>query len=359
MGGYDPASSIPFYFNYLNHHPDQHNISFLPSDPDVMYQSNDGGVYKTMNDRDSVVVWQSLNNGYVTGQFYAIAIDHATANNSIVIGGVQDNGTWFTNNLSLTTPWTQPGSGDGAFCAIDNGHNYYYMSRQQGKTAKVQLDANGNVLNFRRMDPVGGSDYLFINPFVLDPNNNEVMYMAAGTKIFRNDSLSQIPLTGAWDTISTGWFQLPDTISQAATVVTAFAVAPSNSSKLYVGSSKRKVYRVDNANSFSPAMADITSTLFPGTGYVTCIAVDPAEDGAVATGQWPVVARAIGMLGSARSGGSFTEAEDGDHLATDQRHAERRSANPGDRRDRGYVRDLDGDVRRDECERTRLVLGPG
>ena len=281
MGGYDPTSTIPFYLTYLNHHPDQHNICFLPSDPDVMYQSNDGGVYKTANDRDSIVVWQSLNNGYVTGQFYTVAIDHATSGSSIVIGGVQDNGTWFTNNLSLTTPWMQPGFGDGSFCAIDNGHNYYYMSRQEGKTARVQLDANGNVVGFRRMDPIGGSGYLFINPFILDPNNNEVMYMAAGTKIFRNDSLSQIPLTGAWDTISTGWFQFPDTIAQAATKVTALAVAKSNSSKLYVGTSKRKVFRVDNANTFSPVMTDITSTLFAGTGNVTCIAVDPADENKV------------------------------------------------------------------------------
>ncbi len=281
MGGYDPASTIPFYETYLNHHPDQHNICFLPSDPDVMYQSNDGGVYKTLNDRDSVVVWQSLNNGYLTGQFYAIAIDHGTTNDNIVIGGVQDNGTWFTNNLSVTTPWTQPGFGDGSFCAIDNGHNYYYMSRQEGKTAKVQLDGNGNVINFRRMDPIGGSGYLFINPFILDPNNNEVMYMAAGTRIFRNDSLSQIALTGAWDTISTGWFQLPDTIPQTATSVTALAIAPSNSSRLYVGTSKRKVYKVDNANSAFPTMTDITSNLFNANGYVSCIAVDPNDDNKV------------------------------------------------------------------------------
>jgi photosystem II stability/assembly factor-like uncharacterized protein len=278
MGGYDPASTIPFYATYLNHHPDQHNICFLPSNPDIMYQSNDGGVYKTLHDLDSTVVWQSLNNGYVTGQFYALAIDHATANDHIVIGGVQDNGTWFTNNLTLTTPWAQPGFGDGGFCAIDNGHNNYYMSRQEGKTAKVQLDANGNVTGFRRIDPVAGSGYLFINPFILDPNNNEVMYMAAGTKIFRNDSLSQIQMTGAWDTISTGWFQLPDTISYAGAVVSALAVPQSNSSRLYVGTSKRKVYRVDNANTFSPVMTDITSTLFSGTGYVACIAVDPADE---------------------------------------------------------------------------------
>jgi hypothetical protein len=195
-----------------------------------------------------------------------------------VIGGVQDNGTWFTNNLNLTTPWAQPGLGDGSYCAIDNGHNYYYLSRQEGRIAKVQLDGSGNVLGFRRMDPICPRDYLFINPFVLDPNNNDVMYLAEGPRIWRNDSLSAIPLTGAWDTISTGWFQLPDTIPQAATVVTALAVAKSNSSKLYIGTSKRKVYRIDNANTFSPVMTDIMSSLFPGNAYVSCIAVDPVNE---------------------------------------------------------------------------------
>ena len=71
-----------------------------------MYQSNDGGVYKTLNDRDSVVVWQSLNNGYVTGQFYSIALDHTTANNDIVIGGVQDRDVL----IILPIVWTSAGA---------------------------------------------------------------------------------------------------------------------------------------------------------------------------------------------------------------------------------------------------------
>src|SRR6185295_15365395 len=47
IGGYDPASSYPFYTSYLNHHSDQHGIAFLPSNPDMMIQVNDGGIYKT------------------------------------------------------------------------------------------------------------------------------------------------------------------------------------------------------------------------------------------------------------------------------------------------------------------------
>src|SRR5436190_9796050 len=155
------------------------------------------------------------------------------------------------------------------------------MSRQEGKTAKVQLDRNGNLIGFRSIDPIGGSDSLFIDPFILDPNNNDVMYMAAGTKIFRNDSLGQIPLSGGWDSISTGWFQFPDTIPVAGTTVSALAVAPSNSSKLYVGTTKRKLYRFDNANTLNPVRVDITSNLFATAGYINCVAVDPSDENKV------------------------------------------------------------------------------
>jgi hypothetical protein len=150
------------------------------------------------------------------------------------------------------------------------------MSRQEGKVAKSTLDANGNVTAFRRIDPVGGSDYLFISPFVLDPNNSSIMYLAAGNRIWRNDSLDQIALTGQWDSISQGWFQMPDTIPAAGLQVTALAVSKTPANRLYFGTNNKKVYRVDSANTMSPDTVNITSTLFPA-GYVSCIAVDPTD----------------------------------------------------------------------------------
>src|SRR6185369_7315660 len=110
-------------------------IYFFPSNPDKMLQSNDGGIFRTEDDRATPVIWEPLNNGYVTGQFYTVAIDHSATANDIVIGGTQDNGTWFTRNTNLTSPWANPGAGDGAYCAIDDGHHYYYTSRQQGRIA--------------------------------------------------------------------------------------------------------------------------------------------------------------------------------------------------------------------------------
>ncbi|HNS12063.1 MAG TPA: T9SS type A sorting domain-containing protein [Bacteroidia bacterium] len=276
IGGYDPVGTIPFYDNYPNHHPDQHDLVFLPSTPDRVYQSNDGGIFFTNDIKATPVVWQELNNGYTTSQFYTVALDHA-GSNDIIVGGTQDNGTWFTNSANPLVPWVNPGLGDGSHCAIDDGHQNYYMSRQEGRIGKFSLDASGNILGLRRIDPIGGSDYLFINPFILDPNNTNRMYLGAGNKIWRNDSLSSIPLTGEWDTISTGWFVFPDSVLTAGAKVSCLAVSPTAPHRLYVGTSKRSIYRVDNPESSSPVMTEISSNSFNANSYVSCVAVDPND----------------------------------------------------------------------------------
>lgn len=275
IGGYNPAYGIPFYVNYLNHHSDQHNLAFYPSNPNRMIQSNDGGVVRTANNLDSVVVWEDINSTYVTAQFYTVALDHGTPGNDIIIGGMQDNGTWFTNTQDASVPWTHPGWGDGGYCAIDNGHQNYYMSRQEGKVARMTLDAAGNVTAFRRIDPIGPveDDYLFISPLTLDPNNTNRMYLPAGNKLWRNDSLDIIPLTGQWDTISTGWFQMPDT---ADSKITAITVCTTPANRVYYGLANKKVFRLDNANTSTPTLTNITgNAVFPTTANVNSIAVDP------------------------------------------------------------------------------------
>ncbi len=274
IGGYDSLATIPFYTNYQVHHSNQHNIVFLSSDPNVMIQANDGGLYKTTDNRAYPVVWEELNNGYNTAQMYSVAIDHGSSND-IIIGGMQDNGTWFTNTTNAGIGWTHPGYGDGGFCAIDNGHANYYMTRQEGKLSKNILDANGNVLSFGRIDPIDSVDYLFINPFVLDPLNNNVMYWAAGNHIWRNDSLTYLPTTGSWDSISTGWFRMPDSVNHANAYVTALGISTVPANRLYVGTNKRFLYRVDDANTSSPVTTEITSVAMNISGYINCIAVDP------------------------------------------------------------------------------------
>ncbi|MGN6568731.1 MAG: T9SS type A sorting domain-containing protein, partial [Flavipsychrobacter sp.] len=154
----------------------------------------------------------------------------------------------------------------------------YYFSIQNGKMMRARLNASGSVDSFARIDPIGGHGYQFSNPYVIDPNNNNIMYLPAGTALWRNNNLAGIPYAGNWDSITTNWTMFPDTLTSGATI-TAIAVSKTPANRVYYGTSAKKVYRIDNANTGTPVATEITSTassaLFPSGGNVSCIAVDP------------------------------------------------------------------------------------
>src|SRR5258706_592019 len=242
---------------------------------------NDGGMFRTDNCLDSLVTWTSLDNGYLTAMFYTVALDHATANSNVIIGGTQDNGTWYTRSTNSTSPWTHPGGGDGSFCYVANNESAFYTSVQNGKVYRGFLDTTGAVTAFSRIDPIGGHGYLFVNPFTIDPNNNNRMYLAGGSALWRNNDLSGIPMNNTFDSISTNWFMVPDTLTTAGIKITALAVSNIPANRLYVGTNKGKVYRINNANTDTAVFTNITSTtpnaVFPSNGYVSCVAVDPSH----------------------------------------------------------------------------------
>lgn len=273
IGGYAPGAALPFVGEYPGHHPDQHMLCFLPSNPDIMFSASDGGVSRTSDNMADTVVWEDKSTGYLTSQFYTVTMDMNSTGN-VLMGGLQDNGTYFTSSVNPTDPWTHSFDGDGSYAAIGNGTDYYF-SKQLGKIYKTTVDSSGNVTAYRRIDPIGAVDYRFIAPFVLDPNNNNIMYLCAGESIWRNDDLSAIPLTGQFDSISTNWVKFPDTLAISGEVITALAVSTNPAHRLYYGTNKKSVFRIDNVNTGVPGRTNITFNQFPANGYVSCIAVNP------------------------------------------------------------------------------------
>lgn len=275
MGGYAIGAALPFVDEYPGHHPDQHMMAFLPSNPNIMYSASDGGVSRCDDNTTSSIVWNDISSGYISSQFYTVAVDQA-ATNDIVIGGLQDNGTYYTDNLNPVNPWTHSFDGDGSYCAIGNSQ-YYYFSKQLGKIYKTTLDAQGNFNAYRRIDPIGATNYRFIAPFVLDPNNNSLMYLCANESVWRNDDLGAIPLSNQSDSISTNWVQFPDTLTLADEVITAMAISTTPANRLYYGTNKKNVFRIDNSHTGTPTRTAITATTFPNNAYVSCVAVNPAN----------------------------------------------------------------------------------
>ncbi len=272
---YPRDSSVIEGYSYPNHHADQHTLIFSRNDPSVAYSGSDGGVHKTLDCTADSIRWTSLNNGYNTTQFYAIAIDRGTEGSDLVIGGLQDNGTWGVDSDDPTRPWTLRGTSDGAYCAIVDGGREMYVSKQLGKVFRVLVDEQGTMTDYTRVDPLNATGFLFINPFELDPTDSRVMYMAGGHYLYRNHDLSQIPLSSN-DATELNWTRFDKTLRPDTSFVSAVAVSTANPARrVYYGTSDGRVFRLDNAHEGEPDPIDATGSAFPARGYVTDIEVDP------------------------------------------------------------------------------------
>ncbi len=279
IGGYQCDTSQFSNYVYPNHHPDQHRLLFLPSNTNVAFSSNDGGLMKTNNIVATPVQWELMNNGYNTGQFYSCAMEPGHTNSEIIIGGLQDNGSYFTNTLDYNQDWQKVFYGDGAYCAIAHQRSNYYMSWQTGKVFKFDISDNGTINNLSRIDPTGGANYSFITPFILDPLDDNEMYLCGGRTIWRNDSLSAIPLTGnEYNSISQGWTKLNRTttgISLNSPTYSTLDISEENTNILYLGTDRGQVYRVDSCRTNDTAsLVGLVSAQFPAGAYVSCIESD-------------------------------------------------------------------------------------
>jgi len=278
VGGYDTTSFLPNIRVYENHHPDQHQIFFLPSDPNTVLSASDGGIARTDDIMADEVVWESLNNGYITTQFYTVAVPLYDTSN-IVMGGLQDNGTFFAPSREAETEWVMSSGGDGSYLAIPDNADYYITSIQQGRVLKILTDEEGNQLDLKRIDPIGPDkdfDYQFINPLTLAPNNNNILYLPARNTLWYNDNLLDIPFDGGIDSISLYW----DTVKVdflAEDFFSSIAVCSEPTDRVFLGTEFQRLYRVDNARSDNPILTDITDPQFP-EGYIYQIALDPNDN---------------------------------------------------------------------------------
>ncbi|WP_075343533.1 T9SS type A sorting domain-containing protein [Tenacibaculum agarivorans] len=278
IAGYSPLNNVSLY---TNQHPDQHALVFYPSNPDRALSGNDGGVFITENIRATnpgiePVAWESLNNGYITTQPYHVAFD-PEANSDDLVAGFQDNGTWYTNSTDPTAIWEEDFGGDGAYSAIADGGRTRYVSSQRGNLFRFNFDENGEFSSFSSVRPASAAGFSFINPFILDPNNDNIMYMPVGGRIWRNRNLDEVPLftrSGTdvnWTNIASS--QTPGNVTITAVDVSAFPVA----NKLYYGTNNGLIFRMDNANIDGQPAVDISTGKGLPTGFVNDINVDASD----------------------------------------------------------------------------------
>lgn len=272
IGGYDIENTSQLY---ENHHPDQHELVFL-SESNEMLSTTDGGVHKTSNNLAENVEWRSLNNGYVTSQFYTLAVSK-NENGNEVIGGMQDNGTYFKSTPGSNTNWSSVLGGDGGYCASTPGNTFWYMSFQEAGIFQIAYNSDGSINTWAKVDPSGieRDNHLFIAPFVLDPNNYNRMYLAGDSAIWRNNNLTeiqkfkQITTSKNWDVV---------TATSKPQDITALDISTNEAHILYYGTSSGNVYKITNANSFEPNIELVFENNEPDEfKYVSNICIDPSN----------------------------------------------------------------------------------
>ncbi|MDP4663090.1 MAG: T9SS type A sorting domain-containing protein [Salibacteraceae bacterium] len=267
IGGYSIDGVEGFDYRNGTHYPDQQFLVFDPENNNMLFSTNDGGVYRANNSLLPVMQYDKLNNGYVSAQFYALGIDHETAGSKEVIGGLQDRGTFYSNHADPNQDWISARGADGAYSAISNGGEYYYASTQYANIRRYSA-INGSDVNVMPEGISGGSSggWLFVHPFILDPIDNRRMYLPNNGTVLRNNNV-----TLDENTVRNSWTQLA-TVSGR---ITTIASSKSTEGVVYFGTSSGRIYRLDDAHTSNSSTPVLVIDGITSSGYTSCLAIDP------------------------------------------------------------------------------------
>ena len=257
---YPQAGAPPFV------HADHHALVFAPSNSNIMYNGNDGGIYKSTNKGDT---WSNENNNLAITQFYYGAV---APTGTKYYGGTQDNGTISTTG---STSWQTIIGGDGGVTEVDyNDPNIIYGEYVNFTFFK---STNGGASFSKKMNgiPTGSGQFdgtkdrtLFITPYTIDPNNPTTL--VAGTyRIWRTTN-------GAdnWD--STNVDLTGDGSGSSGAKISAITIAKGNSNVIYVGCSNGVIQVTTNGGTVW-VKSDISKGL--PNAYCTRIATSPINPG--------------------------------------------------------------------------------
>jgi photosystem II stability/assembly factor-like uncharacterized protein len=264
--------------------PDDEQILFAPSNSNVVYFANDGGIWHS-NDKGATV--RKVSNGLVITQFYNLGFWQPLSN--VVGGGSQDNATNYTTS-SLT--WQPVYHNDGGWFVIDQTDpRTMYAEGQNGDLAK---SVNGGATWSSVTSGITGTPS-WEGILTMDPNNHLRLFYGTDRVLRTTDGCA------------TGWVAVSQTLGGQVSTIT---VAASDSNRVYAGTTGGKVFRSDDGGNTSP-WADKSTGL--AARPVSSIWVDPGNrdhvvvslGGTISTGS-PGGAGAQSVFRSTNGGNSWT-----------------------------------------------------
>jgi len=253
-------------------HADTHALAFAPSNPDIVYEGSDGGIYKSTN---RGLTWTSMNTaGFSATQFQGLDVHPTDAN--FTIGGTQDNGTnWYKPDGT----WFRADFGDGGMAVIDQNapnttnvtmyHTYFNQVGAMGYGRVLSTASASDGLwqlfgcGFGGSTPNGFScsdgAVLFYAPLVRGPGNPNTLYYGSD-RLYRSAN-SGVTMT----VVSQGPFQ-------SGVPVSAIGIAPGDDNRRIVGLRNGRVFSTSTGTS---PLAEITGSI--PAKYVSRVVFDPTN----------------------------------------------------------------------------------
>jgi len=260
-------------------HADQHAVVFHPNyngtTNQVMYVGNDGGLYRTSNARAATsvedcpfnggfdplpqIVWTSLNNGYGVTQFYH---GDSAKDRDMFGGGTQDNGTLLVRSATTPNDWFEVIGGDGGYFAIDPSNSQIMYGETQ-RFPRIRKSTDGGANFSPAVTGITDADGLFITPIALDEANPNVLW-TGGSR--------------AWRTMNAAanWQRVSENFPEGG-ILSAIAIAPSDSNVVYLGFSNGVVARSTDALAASPTWTEFTTGNGLSSGFLSSLAVSPDD----------------------------------------------------------------------------------
>jgi len=236
-------------------------VVYHPTNPDIIYFANDGGVFRTLNGGRT---FQCCNAGYQTSQFYA-GFSCSRNDSLLCIGGFQDNSTAiYDGQLAWHVRLI---GGDGGWAAIDSNNDDFVM---YGSWQFLNLlkSTNGGQSWFDIPVPnLTGGPTSFIGPFVVGRDDSDVLY--AGRDVIYKSTNGG----ATWAPTNNGF-------ALDGNPVLAMAISPVNSEVVYAATApllqRPGVFRTTNGGITWENVTGSLPNRFPGD-----IAVDPIDDATV------------------------------------------------------------------------------
>ncbi|MBX2876987.1 MAG: T9SS type A sorting domain-containing protein [Saprospiraceae bacterium] len=270
-----------------NSHVDHHIVVFDPAQPSAAWLGNDGGIFKTDNIlRESAtpytnIQWQHKFKGYNVVTYYALGLPRDPLDFRI-IGGTQDRGTPILDRANSIDPQASigdPFGGDGGFSFLGKNHAYVYAAVGQSYRLKYNeeglpsfdagfLGLTGTLVN---------RPHSFINPFVVDLDDETAMYYPLENKLLRFTRLDEQPEFS--DLQAADWEEPEGLAGPEASVITALDLSVEPKDILYYAVHKYdetpQIYRLEDAeNATVPTEKHTITGASPGS-WVRCVAINP------------------------------------------------------------------------------------